>query len=387
MINIAVLTASRAEYGLMRQLIFGFRDDPEIDFSLLVTGTHLSSHFGMTIKEIVEDNVPIAAQIEILVEKNGEIDTAMTMARAIERFSEFFSQRHFDLLFVDGDRYEVLAVCIAAVNNQIPIAHCGGGAVTEGANDEYWRHAITKLSYIHFPTMEKYKRRIILMGEDPERICVSGSPGLDNIRLMKYASVDELQERVGMNLETPFSLVTFHPATLEDTAFLEQTQELLNACNDITDLKYIFTMSNADKGGQLINKMLREFCDLHQETSVCLPSMGTYYYLSALKYCAFVMGNSSSGLIEAPSFGIPTINIGDRQKGRERAESVIDCLPVADDIKKAINKARDDVFREKCKCVLNPNGDGHASERIITKIKNMYKAGKISMIKKFYDFE
>lgn len=387
MIKIAVLTATRAEYGLMRQLIFRLRDDPEIDFNLLVTGTHLSDKFGMTVNEIIEDNVNIAAKIEILSEKNGEIDASRTMAIAIEKFSDFFSRNKYDLLFVDGDRFETLAVCIAAINNNIPIGHCGGGATTEGANDEYWRHAITKLSYLHFPTMEIYKKRIMHMGEEPNRICVSGSPGLENIRLMKLGDKEEVENKIGMKLDKPYALATFHPVTLENDTFEQQVLALLKACLETKDMKFIFTMANADRGGERINELLKEYCRAHYESAVCVPSMGAYYYLTAMKYCEFVIGNSSSGLIEAPSFRIPTINIGDRQKGREKAKSVIDCLPIADDIKRAIEKARDRKFRLICENVENPNGDGYASERIIKKIKEMYNTGELKIQKKFHDCE
>ena len=383
MINLAVLTATRAEYGLMRQLIFKMRDDPEINLSLLVTGTHLSESFGMTVQEIVSDNVPITACIEILMEENGEVNVPVTMGNAL--ISDFFSENKFDFLFVDGDRYETLAVCIAAVNNNIPIAHCGGGATTEGANDEYWRHAITKLSYLHFPTMEIYKKRIIRMGEEPSRVCVSGSPGLENIRVMEMADKSAIEDRVKMSLDKPYALVTFHPVTLEEGTSKFQTMELLKACELTTDMKFIFTKANADSDGEIINKSLEEYTTSHKNSSVCVSSLGAYYYLSAMKYCEFVIGNSSSGLIEAPSFGIPTINIGDRQKGREKAESVIDCKPVTEDICLAIKKARVMSFREKCKKAINPNGDGYASERIISKIKEVYNSGNLSMKKTFYD--
>ncbi len=387
MIRIAVLTATRAEYGLMRQLIFKLRDDPAFELRLLVTGTHLSDRYGMTVNEILDDNVPIAASIDILCEKDGVIDTSRTMAKTIELFSDYFSDDRPDLLFVDGDRYETLAVCIAAVNSNIPIAHCGGGETTEGANDEYWRHAITKLSLIHFATMDIYKNRIIQMGEAPDRVCVSGSPGLENIRVMKLAEKDEVGEKAGILLDRPYALVTFHPVTLEDDTFESQFRELITACEIVSDMIFIFTMANADKGGHVINSLMREYCEKHSNNSVCVSSLGSYYYLSAMKHCEFVLGNSSSGLIEAPSFKIPTINIGDRQKGREKAESIIDCRPYARDICNAIELARSKSFREKCAAVVNPNGDGYASDRIISKIKEMYFGGKLTMEKSFFDCE
>lgn len=385
MIRIAVLTTTRAEYGLMRQLIFRMRNDSDIEMCLLVTGTHLSQKYGMTINEIIDDKVPIYAKINIIAELNGKIDVSKTMARAIEAFSELFSKDDFDLLFVDGDRYEALAVCIAAVNNKIPIAHCGGGAVTKGADDECWRHAITKLSSVHFPTMEIYKDRIVRMGENPKYVCVSGSPGIENIRMMKLGNKHDVETRFGFSLGRPYALVTFHPATKEGDAFLDQVKELLDACSEMTDMKYIFTKANADQGGDIINEMLEDYCEKHRDTSICVSSMGVFYYLTAMKYCELVLGNSSSGLIEAPSFHIPTVNIGSRQEGREKAKSVIDCLPRSFDIVDAVKKARSREFREMCKNVINPNGDGHASERIIGKIKELHASNELSVTKDFFD--
>lgn len=387
MIKIAVLTATRAEYGLMRQLIFKLRDDPEIEMSLLVTGTHLMDMFGMTVKEIMDDNVPIAVKINIISEKDGSINVSETMGNALVSFSKYFKEHEFDFLLVDGDRYETLAVCIAAVNNRISIIHCGGGATTEGANDEYWRHAITKLSYLHFPTMEIYRKRIICMGEEPDRVFTVGSLGLENIRLMTMAEKSDVEARIGMSLDRPYALVTFHPVTLENSTSEYQTLELLKACERISDMKFIFTKANADQDGDIINRLIKEYASNHKDTAVCISSLGAYYYLSAMKYCEFVLGNSSSGIIEAPSFGIPTVNIGDRQKGREKAESIIDCIPETESICNAIGQARGNAFKECCKNVINPNGDGKTSEKIVAKIKEVYSAGVMSTEKKFFDIE
>ncbi len=385
MIKLAILTATRAEYGLMRQLIFRIKDDPDIELNLLVTGTHLSKSFGKTVDEIRNDEVPIAAEIPILEEINGEVDVPKTMGNAIINFSDFFKYKSFDFLLVDGDRYETLAVCIAAVNNNIPIIHCGGGATTEGANDEYWRHAITKLSYLHFPTMEIYRRRIIRMGEDPERVFTVGSLGIENIRIMKLGEKNEVETKIGMKLDSPYALVTFHPVTLENATSRDQTQNLLHACERTTDMKFIFTKANSDKDGHIINRLLEKYAENHKNNSVCVSSLGSYYYLTAMKYCEFVIGNSSSGLIETPSFGIPTINIGDRQKGREKAKSIVDCNPEVNDICRAIDMARSREFRTACKDVVNPNGDGKTSERIVAIIKDIVKNKKFSMEKKFFD--
>ena len=387
MIRIAVLTTTRAEYGLMRQLIFKMMSDDEIELSLIVSGTHLSEKFGMTVNEIIEDGVPIAHEIDIISESNGTIDVSKTMANTIVYFSEHFQKYKYDYLLVDGDRYEVLAVCIAAVNCNIPIIHCSGGATTAGASDEYWRHAITKLSYLHFPTMKKYHDRIIRMGENPERVYTVGSMGLENIRVMKLASKSEVEDRLGFILDGPYALVTFHPVTLENATSKQQIEELLLACEERKDFKFIFTKANADKDGEIINNCINAYVEKHKDSAICVSSLGAKYYLSAMKYCEFVMGNSSSGLIETPSFGIPTINIGERQKGREQAESIINCEPIKEEIVQAINKACSKQFRELCKNVTNPNGDGRTSEKIIRHIKSIYKQGDISTKKSFYDVE
>lgn len=387
MINIAVLTTTRAEYGLMRQLIFRMMADDEINLNLLVTGTHLSKKFGMTIDEIIDDNVPIAYKIDIISENNGIIDVPQTMANAIVYFAEHFNVNRYDYLLVDGDRYETLAVCIAAVNSNIPIIHCGGGETTEGANDEYWRHAITKLSYIHFPIMETYRKRIITMGENPKRVHTVGAMGLENIRLMEMASKEEIEKRLDFSLDMPYALVTFHPVTLENGTSKWQIAELLSALEEIKDMKFVFTKANADKDGEIINNCINKYVEKHKESTICVASLGAKYYLSAMKYCEFVIGNSSSGITETPSFGIPTINIGDRQKGREQAKSIINCKPIKEEILSSISMARTLQFKNACKEVVNPNGDGKTSERIVDYIKRLYKNGEISTQKAFYDVE
>lgn len=384
MIKIAVLTTTRAEYGLMKQLIFGLRDDDDFDLNLLVTGTHLSHKYGYTVKEIEKDNVPISCKIDILLEINGKIDVSKTMAKAIEVFSEYFENNNYDCLLVDGDRYETFAICIAAVNNHIPVVHCGGGATTGGAMDEYWRHCITKMSYLHFPTMELYRHRIINMGENPNRVFCVGSLGLDNIRLMKMADKPAVERRLGLDLDMPYALVTFHPVTMENNTAEIQIKELLKACDNCKDTKFIFTKANADQDSDVINKLIQEFVDINPQKAVLVSSLGAYYYLSTMKYCEFVLGNSSSGLIEAPSFGVPTINIGDRQKGRVKAESVIDCEPNDKAISMAMVQARDEAFKRKCRNVINPNGDGHASEKIISIIREKFSK-KLNIEKIFYD--
>ena len=387
MIRIAIVTTTRAEYGLMRQLLFAMQRDSEIDMNLIVSGTHLSPTFGMTVHEILEDGIAIKDQIDILSEKEGKVDVAKTFSNAISKFSDHFEHNHYDYLLIDGDRYEIFAAAISAVISGIPVIHCAGGATTEGANDEYWRHAITKISSIHFPTMEIYRQRIIQMGEDPERVFVVGSLGLENIRCMKFSPIEEIEKKVGLVLNVPFALVTFHPVTLENHTAKEQINELLAACEEGKDMKFIFTKSNADADGDIINKELERYVSKYSDRMACVSSLGAQLYLSAMSHCIFVMGNSSSGLIEAPSFKIPTINIGDRQKGREQATSILNCVAQKEEILCAIRKARSETFRHQCEQTVNPNGDGYTCAKIISRIKEIYGSGIDIRRKSFYDIK
>lgn len=384
MITIDVVTTTRAEYGLMRPLIRRMMEDSDIELNLLVTGTHLSEKFGNTYREIEKDGFPIAAKIPILSDKSGAVGVSRTMANAIAEFTKYFVSHKPDFIVVDGDRYETLGVCIAAVNSNVPIIHMGGGATTEGAADEFYRHAMTKMAYLHFPTTETYRNRIIQMGESPDRVFTVGYPGLENIRTMEFLSKEELSKQIGWPLEKPFAVVTFHPVTLENNTCEEQLNELISACNARQDMQFIFTKANADNGGDQINKILDEYA-AQAPNAICVTSLGAVRYLSALKYAEFVMGNSSSGIIEAPSMHLPTINIGDRQRGRIQAESIINCAPKTQDILDAMAKAVTPEFKELCKHVVNPNGDGKTSARIVLHIKEYCATHKVDIMKKFYD--
>ena len=384
MIKLDVLTATRAEYGLLRPFIRKLIDDPEIDFKLLVSGAHLSSKLGNTYKEIENDGITIFEKIAILSDKNDALGVSETMANAIVKFTNYFQKRRPDYIFIDGDRYEALAVAIAAINCNVRIIHMGGGATTEGAADEYYRHAITKLSTIHFTSNELYTKRVIQMGEEPERVYTVGSPGLENIRLGDFITKKELEKSIDFSLDKPFAVVTFHPVTNEMDTALAQVEELLKACHRMSDMKFIFTKANADRDGEIINAKLEEYKKIHEDQCIVVASLGSVRYLSALKYCQFVMGNSSSGIIEAPSFGIPSINIGDRQKGRIQAESIINCKPVSEEIIESINRAITEDFMKKCKKVQNPYGDGHTSDKMIKIIKENFKE-EINTGKHFYD--
>jgi len=384
--KICVLTATRAEYGLLRPIILKLKEVPEFDIRVVVSGAHLSPEFGLTYKEIEQDGVNIDEKIEILLSADTPSAISKSMGLAIIGFADYFAKACPDMLVVLGDRYETLAVCCAAMNQRIPIAHLYGGETTEGAVDECIRHAITKLSYLHFTSTEVYRQRVIQLGEQPDRVFCVGAIGIENILNEKLLSKSELEEAIGFKLDKPYALVTYHPVTLEENKSEEQFQALLNACEKQKDMKFIFSKANADANGRIINQMLDAFVREH-ENAISFDSLGTHRYLSALKYSAMVIGNSSSGLVEAPSFGIPTINIGDRQKGRLQAGSVINCEPFAEEISNAINKALSDEFKVIAKNTVNPYGDGNTSEKVITVLKDFLLNRKINLKKRFYDCE
>lgn len=378
--RIAIVTATRAEYGLLRNLIIKLGNIKEFNVNVLVTGTHLSKAFGETYKEIEQDGIEIYKKIPIL---QKEDDIAEIIGRAIEEFGKFFTQESFDAIVVLGDRYEILAVCIAAMVSKIPIIHLYGGDTTEGAIDEAIRHSITKMSYLHFTSTEIARKRVIQLGENPERVFCVGSTGVENIMSMPLLEKEELGNIIGFPLDKDYAVVTFHPVTLDEEPVGKQVKELLQAMDE-HDLNYIITKANADAGGNLINTMLEEYATTHK--NVCLvDSLGSKKYLSALKYAVMVIGNSSSGLSEAPSFCIPTVNIGNRQRGRVQGNTIINCSPLTDDISKAIEKAKSIETREQCRNSKNPYGDGNSTDKIVEIIARFMAGDKIDLKKQFYD--
>ncbi|WP_129597531.1 UDP-N-acetylglucosamine 2-epimerase [Anaerophilus nitritogenes] len=384
--KISILTATRAEYGLLKPIIKKLNLVEDFDVRVVVTGAHLSPEFGLTYKEIEEDGINIDEKIEILLSADTPSSISKSMGLAMISFADYFERLKPDLLIVLGDRYETLAVAVAAMNQRIPIAHLYGGEKTEGAVDESIRHAITKLSYLHFTSTEEYRKRVIQLGENPERVFFVGAIGIENILNEKLLSKLELEESINDKLDKPYVMVTFHPVTLEDHKSEEQIKELLDACQMYKDIKFIFTKANADANGRIINQMIDEYSKENDHITA-FTSLGMTRYLSALKHCIFVIGNSSSGLIEAPSFQIPTINIGDRQKGRIQGESIINCEPKKDDIQKAIEMALTNTFREKAKNAANPYGDGNTSANIVEVIMDYLLNNKVNLKKNFYDCE
>lgn len=382
--KICVLTATRAEYGLLKPVIVRLKKD--FDVRVAATGMHMSPEFGLTYKEIEDDGIQIDEKIEILLSADTPAGISKTMGLAMISFADYLTRLMPDMLLVLGDRYETLAVCCAAMNQRIPIAHMYGGEKTEGAVDESIRHAITKLSYLHFTSTEEYRRRVIQLGEQPDRVFCVGATGIENLSKEKLLSKDELERLIGFDPNKPYAVVTFHPVTLEGDSSAEQFRNLLNVCGSRKEMKFVLSKANADAYGRIINKMIDEYIKTN-DNAVAFESLGMIGYLSAVKYSDLVIGNSSSGIIEAPSLGIPAINIGDRQKGRLQADSIINCRPVTEEINMAMTLAMSEEFGKKARNTVNPYGDGNTSLRIAEKIKEFILGNRINLKKVFYDCE
>lgn len=376
----AIVTATRAEYGILRPLIIKMHNDPRIDLQLLVTGTHLCSEYGNTQVEIESDGLPIFRKISILSDGNSSFAVSKTMANAIIGFAEYFENESPDCVIILGDRTEMLGVCAAAVCADIPIVHLHGGELTEGAVDDCVRHAITKMSYLHFPSTEKYRRRIIQMGESPNRVFNVGALGVENILHVPLLTEKEIRESLEIPYDKKIVSVTFHPVTLEAGSEEEQTCEMISAMSEKSEYFYVITKANADAGGDKVNKLLDEFCSRAPNAKL-ISSLGMRKYLSMVKHSRFVLGNSSSGIIEAPSLGTPTVNIGTRQNGRLMADTVINCAPKKEAIINAMEQAEH--------MPHTPSfiyGDGNTSDKIIKIIKEAFSK-KVIPMKKFYDIE
>ena len=384
--QIVILTSTRADYGLLSCVIKKLMRDKGVNVRLAVTGMHLAAEFGLTYKEIEKDGIKIDRKIEILMSSDTSVSMSKTMGMAMISFADYFEEVRPDALLVLGDRYETLAVCCAALNAKIPIIHLHGGETTEGAIDEAIRHSITKMSYLHFTSTEEYRRRVIQLGENPERVYNVGSLGVENVLHQPLLSKEELESKLKLKLSMPYAVVTYHPVTLESSDIYETVKMFLNALDQNKDMFYIITRSNADAGGRQINLMLEEYA-AHRNNVRVYDSLGMLVYLSAVKYSEMVIGNSSSGILEVPSFQIPTVNIGDRQKGRIRAESVIDCKEDTESIVKAIKKAKSPEFKKKCSQTKNPYEGVKTSDTIVELIKKNIFDKKAEIKKKFYDIE
>ena len=380
--KICVVTSTRAEYGLLYWLLKEIEADSELKLQLIVTGMHLSPEFGLTYKEI-EKEFKIDKKIEILSSSHTSLDICAEMARVYEKFAPALAELKPDILVLLGDRYEIFGVAGVASIMQIPIAHIHGGETTQGAFDEAFRHSITKMSHIHFAATNEYTNRIIQLGEEPSRVFNVGGPGIENIKKLNLLSKEEFEKSIKFKLAKKNILITFHPVTLENSSAREQFNELLNALDELEETNFIFTKANSDTDGDVINKMIDEYVSQNSQKAVAFASLGQLRYLSAIKFVDIVLGNSSSGLSEVPSFKKATINIGDRQKGRARASSVIDVRPDRKEILTAIKRAYSKEFEQILKDTINPYDGGNPSKKMVKILKETKLDGILK--KKFYD--
>lgn len=380
--KICVVTSTRAEYGLLYWLLKEIEADSELKLQLIVTGMHLSPEFGLTYKEI-EKEFKIDKKIEILSSSHTSLDICAEMARVYEKFAPALAELKPDILVLLGDRYEIFGVAGVASIMQIPIAHIHGGETTQGAFDEAFRHSITKMSHIHFAATNEYTNRIIQLGEEPSRVFNVGGPGIENIKKLNLLSKEEFEKSIKFKLAKKNILITFHPVTLENSSAREQFNELLNSLDELEETNFIFTKANSDTDGDVINKMIDEYVSQNSQKAVAFASLGQLRYLSAIKFVDIVLGNSSSGLLEVPSFKKATINIGDRQKGRARASSVIDVRPDRKEILTAIKRAYSKEFEQILKDTINPYDGGNPSKKMVKILKETKLDGILK--KKFYD--
>lgn len=367
--KICVITGTRAEYGLLKPLMDEIKSSKELELQIVATGAHLSPEFGLTYKRIEHDGFIIDEKLEILMSSDSSVGITKSMGLVLLGMGEVLSRLNPDLIVLLGDRYEIFCCAAAATVCCIPIAHLHGGEITEGAMDEAFRHSITKMSHLHFTATEEYRQRVIQLGENPENVFNVGAIGIDNIKNLKLLTKKQLEHDTGIKFGRHNYLITFHPVTLEKNSAEKQFANLLAVLKTLDDSYFIFTKANADTDGRIINLMIDEFVKINSDKSIAFTSMGQLNYLSAMQYVDAVVGNSSSGIIEAPSFKIGTINIGDRQKGRIRAGSIIDCKAEQDDIKNAFNKLHIPEFQKLIEYIQNPYGDGSTTKKIIDNIK------------------
>lgn len=383
--KIAIITATRAEYGLLSPIIKQLRGYENENFitELIVTGTHVSPNYGNTINEIIADGFRIDEVISIPVESESEISISNNQATTLIEFTQLFVQKRYNSIVLLGDRYEMLSIAIAAGNTRTPIFHISGGDTTEGAIDEWIRHSITKMSYLHFTTNWQSRNRVIQMGENPSRVFNYGSTSIDNI--INLSNLDYLEVLNSIGLENgPYAICTYHPVTMEKSDIELQVYNFLNALKMYPQITFIVTKSNSDQGGSKINSIL----DIEQTNIKNLhvfSSLGVRKYLSLMKHSLFVLGNSSSGIVETPAFHIPTVNVGNRQRGRLQSDSIINCDSDTKSIVAAIRVALDDNFRTKCQKTVSVYGEGNAAEQIAKKMFEVVNSDLIDLKKKFYD--
>ena len=381
--KVAVFTGTRAEYGLLYWLIRDIQDDPELTLQLLVSGMHLSSEFGETYKQIEQDGFIIDEKIEILLSSDTAVGTAKSMGLGVLGFTDALNRLKPDALVILGDRFEALAAAQTAMILRIPILHLHGGEITEGAYDDAIRHSITKLSYLHGTSTEEYRKRVIQLGESPQRVKNIGAIGLDHLVRSTLMSKEELGSSLNFKLTQPYFLVTYHPVTLGEECPEKSFLNLLHALDEFEDRQVILTYPNADDGGRRIIPMLEDYAKKKSSRVCAISSLGQQRYLSAVKYAEVVIGNSSSGIIEVPAFNVPTVNIGLRQKGRLAAKSVINCEADKVAITDAIRIAIMGTYKALGEKITNPYGAGNASAQAIQMLKSL----EFEPSKSFYDLK
>ena len=385
--RIGIMTGTRAEYGLLKSLMQEINKDNDLELYLIVSGMHLSPEFGMTYKEIEEDGFEINAKVEMLLSSDSPAGISKSIGLGVIGFADEFQRADLDMLILLGDRYEALSAAISAMVMRIPIAHLHGGELTEGAIDEGIRHSITKMSYLHFTSTEEYRRRVIQLGENPERVFCVGAIGVENIKKINLMTKEELERSIHFEIDENTVIVTYHPVTLENNTVEEQFLNLLEVLDRNPKIRMIFTKANADTNGRIVNELIDKYAAQNSERACAFVSLGQKRYLSALKYCRIVIGNSSSGIIEAPSFGKPIINIGDRQKGRICADSVINCGYTQQEIQRAMETALTEEFENKARNCRNPYEKENTAANIISVIKDYLLNDKIKLKKGFYDIK
>lgn len=378
--KICVVTGSRAEYGLLSGLMHAIKNDPELELQIIATNMHLSPEFGLTYRNIEQDGFTINKKVVMLLSSDTSNATAKSVGLGFIGFADAYEDLQPDMVVVLGDRYEIVSAVSTALFYKIPVAHLHGGEITEGAYDDCIRHAITKMSHLHFTSTEEYRDRVIQLGEDPKRVFNVGAPGIENIKKVPLMSKDELEATLdGFKLGDKALLVTYHPATLENSTAEEQIKNLLAVLDEYPEYKVIFTLPNSDTDGRIIIQLINEYVAKYADRAVAYPSLGLRRYLSALQFIKAAVGNSSSGIIEVPSFGIPTLNIGDRQKGRLAADSVVNCGTSKEEILEGLEK----VLHAEQKKITNPYEGKNTTADILHVLKTYPLEGLIQ--KSFYN--
>tara|TARA_Y200000002_G_scaffold383206_1_gene404010 strand:+ start:3711 stop:4874 length:1164 start_codon:yes stop_codon:yes gene_type:complete len=382
-IKVIVVTGNRADYGLLYWTLKELKNSKKFTLKLVVTGSHLSNKHGLTMNQIIKDKFKISKKIKLDLKLDGEKDISNSLAIGIKKFSIYFEKQRPDLILILGDRYETFASAVAAYISRIPIAHVHGGETTRGAFDEAFRHSITKMSHLHFTTTDIYKKRVIQLGEAPNTVLSVGAPGIENIKRIKLFKLEDLESEINFQFNKRNLLITYHPVTLENHTTKYQIKNLLASLDKLKNTNLIFTKSNVDTGGSTINNTIKVYVESNKNKAILFSSLGSKRYLSILKYVDGIVGNSSSGIIEAPSLRVGTVNIGDRQLGRVQAASIINTSNSEKDITKAIKKLYTKKYTDLLLKVINPYGSGNVAKKIVNKIVHTDFTKLIK--KKFHD--